>query len=273
MCPMRYQENTPGRRALYWALAVSLVIHLFVLLIPRHDPVGAQRLSPLEARIVPHQVADGVPETKVQAKLARKAPVPHRAMATSKPSVFSMATDRQWSVAERAEMNRFLEELDGEAKAAPPPALAQRALAMASEQARQSARQDEAENAVLELRPNTEPPDPFSLEMYLDGLIQRLNRSAAYVKNDPRASGIRPASLQFKLNPDGSLKSFTVLNAGDQAEQIAFIKSVIERSIPFSPFPSDIDKSARSLTMKICIRPVSSMGGSIGFSRADGRSC
>lgn len=271
MYRMRFQENSPERLALYWAIAVSLAIHVSILLIPRHDPAGAQRLPRLETRLVPRPPADEVPPARVQAKPVSKASARPRVMATAKRSGFSVAADPQWSAAERAEMSRFLDELDGEAKAAP--ALAQRSLAMAREQARQMARQDEAENAVLELRPNAPPPDPFSLEMYVDGLIRRLNRSATFVKNDPRAKGVRPASLQFKLNPDGSLKSFTVLNAGDQAEEIAFIKSVVERSIPFSPFPADIDKSARALTMKICIRPVAAGAGGVGFSRADGRAC
>jgi len=79
-------------------------------------------------------------------------------------------------------------------------------MAMAREQARQMARQDESGDATLELRPNEAPPDPFSLEMYVDALIKRLNRSAGFVKNDPRSKGIRPASVQFRLNPDGTLK-------------------------------------------------------------------
>jgi len=63
-----------------------------------------------------------------------------------------------------------------------------------------------------------------------------------------------------------------VLNAADQADEIAFIKSVIERSVPFSPFPPDIDKAARSLGVTICIRPGAGDAG-MGFSRTDGRGC
>lgn len=165
-------------------------------------------------------------------------------------------------------MNRFLEELDN----APKPTLAQRSIAIAGDYARNMARQDEAGAASLELKPNAAQPDPFSLSMYVDGLIKRLNRSAAYVKNDPRNKGIRTASVQFRINPDGTLKSFDVINEGDQADEVAYIRSVVERSIPFSPFPEDINKSARSLTMTICIRPAGS-GGGIGFSRASGRHC
>ena len=85
---------------------------------------------------------------------------------------------------------------------------------------------------------------------------------------------IRPASVQFRINPDGTLKSFSIINAGDQSEEIAFVKSVIEQSIPFLPFPADINKSARSLAMKICILPASSGDGGFGFTRATGgRGC
>ena len=106
-----------------------------------------------------------------------------------------------------------------------------------------------------------------------DSLITRLNRSASHVTKDPRSQGMHNASIQFRINPDGSLKSFVVLNAGDQAGEIAFIRSVVERSIPFATFPPDINKAARSLAMTICILP-SSNGGGFGFTRIpEGQGC
>ena len=107
--------------------------------------------------------------------------------------------------------------------------------------------------------------------MYVDSLIKKLNRSSSFVRNDPRSKGVRPAAVQFRLNPDGTLKSFVVLNAADQADEIAFIKSVVERSAPFSPFPADINKAARSLAMTICIFP--SNDGGMGFTKMNGRGC
>lgn len=169
-------------------------------------------------------------------------------------------------------MKRFLDELEEQAKAAPKPSLAQRSLAQAAELGRQQARRDEQGLLMLERRPDTPPPDPFSLDLYLDGIVRRLNRSAAFVRNDPRSRGVKPAAVQFRINPNGSLKSFAVLNAGDQQEEIAFIRSVVERSIPFAAFPPDIDRAARSLGVTICIQP--SHAGGFGFSRLpDGRAC
>ncbi|EXI77581.1 MAG: hypothetical protein AW10_03594 [Candidatus Accumulibacter appositus] len=169
-------------------------------------------------------------------------------------------------------MQHFLDDLEAEARPAARPELAQRSLAMARGQGRQQARNDEQGTAVLERLPNTPPPPPFSLDFYVDGVIKRLNRSAAFVRNDPRSKGMHLAAVHFRINPDGSLKTFKVLNAGDQQEEIAFIKSVVERAIPFAAFPADIARSARSLGMTICIRP--GHGGGFGFSRvADGSSC
>ncbi|HRF73777.1 MAG TPA: hypothetical protein PL117_13480 [Accumulibacter sp.] len=169
-------------------------------------------------------------------------------------------------------MNRFLDELASEAKTEARPSLAQRSLAMAREQSRQQVRQDMEGTAMLERRPNTPPPEPFSLDFYVDGVVKRLNRSAAFVRNDPRSKGVHLASVHFRINPDGSLKSFKVLNAGDQQEEIAFIKSVVERAIPFAAFPPDIARAARSLGVTICIAP--GAGGGFGFSRmADDRPC
>jgi hypothetical protein len=271
--PVMSFQNYPSESPLPWAITVSVLIHALILMVPRHEAASDKALPRLQARLAP-------PAEK-QVNAIKPAPSPKasksvrpRIMTTRGPSKMAVSAERTWSAAEKADMNRFLDGLDQEAKAAPKPTLAQRSMAMAREQARQLARQDESGDATLELRPNEAPPDPFSLEMYVDALIKRLNRSAGFVRNDPRSKGIRPASVQFRLNPDGTLKSFAVVNAGDQAEEIAFIKSVVEKSIPFSPFPPDINKSARSLAMKICILPGSSGQGGFGFSRATGgRSC
>jgi len=268
--------NYPSESPLPWAITVSVLLHALILMLPQRDIPSDQAAPRLQARLA-HPAEKQVNATKpVQPPKMAKTPNSRRPriMTTHRPSKMAIPANRKWSVAEKADMNRFLDELDGEAKAAPKPTLAQRSMAMAREQARQMARQDESGEATLELRPNAVQPDPFSLEMYVNGLIKRLNRSAAFVKNDPRNKGIRPASVQFRINPDGTLKSFSIINAGDQSEEIAFVKSVIEQSIPFLPFPADINKSARSLAMKICILPASSGDGGFGFTRATGgRGC
>lgn len=259
---------TPATRALRGALLLSLLLHAALLLVPRHEPASRPSAPRLEASLGPpaRAVEPAPPPRAASAKAARP-----RYMTAEKSRGPAVAASPQWSAAERAEMNRFLDELAGQARATPGPTLAQRSLAMAREQGRQIAQQDEAGTATLERRPNGPPVDPFSLEAYLDGLVRRLNRSAGFVRNDPRSKGVRSAAVQFRLNPDGSLKSFVVLNAGDQAEEIAFVKSVIERAVPFSPFPPDIDKAARSLGVIICIEPGS--GSGFGFSRTSGRNC
>jgi hypothetical protein len=274
MPPMFLHSLPPARRAPVFAFAASLLIHALVLLIPRHDPSGEPSPPRLEARLAKTAVPEAANTPPSPAKPAKTKPEQSRILTTNKPGKRSVAAAPQWSAAEKAEMNRFLDELDTQAKATPKPTLAQRSMAMAREQAMQQARQDAADGASLELRPNAAPPDPFSLEMYLDGLVKRLNRSATFVKNDPRNKGIRPAAVEFKLNPDGTMKSFKVVNEGDQAEEIAFVRSVVERSIPFSPFPADLNKAARGLTMRICILPPRAGEGGFGFSRTSpGRGC
>lgn len=276
MPPLGFLDKRAEQRALAWALALSLAIHAFFLLLPHQDPAGSE-LAPsrLEARLAPRARAEAVPPPVAQKKAspgksARPVARP-RILSTNKPGGPTVAVSPKWSAAEKAEMDGFLNELAGQARAVPKPTLAQRSLGMAREYGRQMAEQDEAGTATLERRPGGPPANPFSLELYLDGLVRRLNRSAAFVKNDPRNKGVRPAAVQFRLNPDGSLKSFVVLNAGDQADEIAFIKAVVEQSIPFSPFPPDIDRAARSLGVTICVQPGS--GGGLGFSRNSGRGC
>ncbi len=271
MPPMTNFDQSREQRLLLLAFAVSLAIHLAVLLVPRTERSGEQHAaSRLEARLAPSrkQVEPVVesPPTPAAAKTAKAKPKT-RIMTADK----SRSATPQWSVAQKAEMDGFLNELADQAKAAPKPTLAQRSMAMAREAGRQMAREDAAGDALLELRPNGPPANPFSLEMYLDGLVRRLNRSAGFVNNERRHRGVQTAAVQFRLNPDGSLKSFVVLNAADQGEEVAFIKAVIERSVPFSPFPPDIDRAARSLGVTICIRP--GQNSEPGFSRMSGSRC
>ena len=259
-------------RAPHLALAASLLIHLIILFLPAQAPTASLPASTrLQASLAPKPTPAPEPhETSEPAKPAGKAAKnPRSRVLTAAQSPSATPT---WTRAQKAEMDGFLNELSEQAKARPKPTLAQKAITSAREQGRQMARQDDREEALLELRPDGPAVNPFSLEMYLEGLVRRLNRSAGFVRNDPRSRGVRPASIQFRLNPDGSLKSFVVLNAGDQAEEIEFIRSVVQRAVPFSPFPPDIDKAARSLGVVICIRP--GIGeGSLGFTRMEGGRC
>lgn len=282
MLPIAPCPALPSRtRSLAWAVAASLAVHALVLFFPQKEPVsGRTTSSRLEASLSPRAQAEDrlrPPATLARApsrpaRSAVKASPRARVMMAPKAATPPVADAPRWSRAQKDEMNRFLDELAAEARAAPKPSLAQRSLAQARDLGREQAGQDEAGTTMLERRPNSPPPEPFSLDLYVDGIVKRLNRSAAFVRNDPRSRGVHTAAVQFRINPNGSLKSFTVLNAGDQHEEIAFIKSVVERAIPFAAFPPDIDRAARSLGVTICIQP--GRGGGFGFTRvADGRPC
>lgn len=256
----------------------SLVLHGLVLFVPtREKPAAGSRPLPrLEASLAPREPTPPAVEMSPPAPPAEKSvPAPSRPkkriLAVEKPRG-STARDStpKWSVAQKQEMDKFLNELGGQGKA---PTLAQRSLAMAHGIGRETpAQAGEAGGVSLESLPNSPPVDPFSLDFYVDGLLKKLNRSAAFVRNDPRAKGVKTASVQIRLNPDGSLKSFRVINAADQQEEIAFVKSVVERAVPFAPFPPDMRKSAGSLAMTICIRP-SRWDGGFGFMRNGGSDC
>ena len=272
------------------ALAASLLLHAAVLFFPEKEaalrPIASSRFDarlspssqPAAVKATPRRppttaAAPAKPPPRAAARPASRPPLP-RALSVPTPAGAAVRADApRWTAAEKQEMKRFLDELEAEARAAPKPSLAQRSLAQASELGRQQARREEQGLVMLERRPDTPPPDPFSLDLYLDGIVRRLNRSAAFVRNDPRTKGVRAAAVQFRINPNGSLKSFTVLNAGDQQDEIAFIRSVVERSIPFAAFPPDIDRAARSLGVTICIQPGRG-GDGFGFTRLpNGRAC
>ena len=262
------------------AIALSLLLHGLVLFVSRQPPESQDRPARrIEASLATPQVKPkpitppaAVPATTPAQQSPAKAPVRKKVLAVDKSKAHKTSPSKpEWSVAQKQEMNKFLKELEDPRQ--PPPDLAQRSLAMAREYGREQARHDESGEATLERLPNSPPVDPFSLEMYLDALVKKLNRSAGFVRNDPRSKGVKSALVQVKINPDGSLRSFKVLNAGDQQAEISFIKSVVEQAVPFAAFPADMRRSARSLGMMICIMPPSLSGG-FGFGRSpDGGKC
>ncbi|MGE5384522.1 MAG: hypothetical protein ACM3SV_01410 [Betaproteobacteria bacterium] len=265
--------TSPGFRPLHIAIAISLALHGLVLFLPRHDPKRAEPSGrpPLEATLSPplSKPAATVPPPPPAEPQPRTAPPDRKLLTVQRPRSQSRAP--RWSAAEKDDMDRFLKELDRNAKARPD--LAQRSLTMAREMGRHQAKQRLDEREIVEARPNAPPVDRLSLDFYLDGLVKKLNRSATFVKNDPRNRGTRTAAVLMRINPDGSLKSFKVLNAADQQEEIAFVRMVVERAVPFSAFPADLRQSAQSLGLVICVMPPSLSGG-IGFARTeDGRDC
>lgn len=276
-------QTSRKRRSLQLAIAASLLLHGIVALIPQQKPkteraatrleasFAAPAVKPQEAVPAPPMPPEPPARRSPPAKSAERRPV----LAMNKPKGKAASQPApKWTVAQKEEMNSFLRELERQPQASPRPGLAQRSLAMAREYGRQQARQEHEGSEILERLPNSEPPDPFSLEMYLDALVRKLNRSAGFVRNDPRTRGLKNAAVRVRLNPDGSLQSFRILNAGDQQEQIAFVRSVVEQSVPFAPFPADLRRSARALNMTICIQPAQSGGGGFGFSRIpDGKGC
>lgn len=273
---MSPQEPLRLQRSLFVAIALSLILHGVVLFAPLQTqrPASPPPMR-LEASLAPRAA---VPLTAVPPSVPSAEAVPakpqarKRILALDKPQGKTPSSvPPKWSVAQKEEMKSFLDDLGGQARAAP--SLAQRSRDMARGLGHEQAREGEEEGVSLERLPDSPPVDPFSLEMYLDGLVKKLNRSAAFVRNDPRAIGLRTALVQIRLNPNGSLKSFRVINAADQQDEIAFVKSVVEQAVPFAPFPADMRRSAGGLAMVICIKPAS-WSGSFGFTRnPDGRGC
>lgn len=249
------------------ALAISLVLHLLVLLIPARQPdAPARPAKRLQASLQPP--APKVEAVVPQAPAKHKAEKPGRRILAMKPSQATAPSFPVpvWSEAEKSEMNEFLAETAREAKARP--SLAQNALAMA----RHLGQQDEGEGETLERIPDSPPVDPLGLELYLDALVKKLNRSYAFVEDKRKKQGLKKAAVRVRLNPDGSLESLKVLNAADQQDEIAFIQAVVRQAAPFSPFPSDLKKSAKSLSMLICIKPPGD-GAGPGFTRSSGKGC
>lgn len=259
------------RPPLQLAWAISLALHAAILFVPRHAPPSAEgRRAVMQAHLPAAEPVEVPPVIAPGSRQKARSGKPVLAVAKDKGKVAARSVPPSWTAAEKSEMNRFLDEL-GPAKAAP--SLAQRSLAMAQQVAREQPRDGDGIGEVVERLPNSPPIDPFGLEMYMDGLVKKLNRSAAFVRNDPRTKGLRVASVLVRLNPDGSLNNFRILNAADQQDEVDFIRRVVEQAVPFSAFPGDIRRSAKTLSLLICIQPPRA-GSGFGFTRhAEGRGC
>ena len=261
------------------ALAASVTIHLALLLFKINTPPeilsGAERPpSKLDVRLAkpdraPQPAVTPQPAPPKQ-KLARTPRPPPRIQS---PPVVVAEAEKTWSQSEKNEMNRFLNELDTPPKPRSGAEIMRNALAMARTLAKEEEKGDELAEITQRLRAAN--IEPLNLELYYEALFRKLNRSAAMVKNNSRDVGTEVAVVRVVLNPNGSVKSFSILQAADQQGEIAYIKTVVERAAPFPAFPADIRKATDALILQICIQPKRFAAGSGPlFTRiARGQSC
>jgi len=276
------QQNFHTRRSIIVAIVVSLGLHLLVLFFPtRPLPETPHFVTRLEASLTRRPQATPAPPVASRSPPLVAPPeprsvagIPQRKVPRQRPAATLRALPQtpHWTTAEKDEMNRFLRELDDHAKTGPN--LAQRALAQARVIGRERTLGTNEKFESVERVPDSPPLDNYSLEMYFDSLLKKLNKSAAYVRNDRRSRGLKAAAVTIRIGPDGSLSSFRILNEADQQDEIAFIRSVVERAVPFAAFPPDIRRSAQSVGLLICVQPASASEAGFSFLRmADGVRC
>jgi hypothetical protein len=287
MPAMYASPSTPPPERIALAVLLSALVHgLILLLAPATQTGEGQPSPPLQARLAAPRPAPQRP-TPVPPAAPRMPSAPRSLARTparkaeSRPAILTARTPQpgrvaaaepKWSVAQKAEMGKFLDELAHDAQQAP--SLAERSLSMARNIGREQEQHGNDDTDVVERKPDSPPIDALSLDMYLDSLVKKLNRGAAFVKNDPRTRGVQSASVLVRIAPDGSLASFKVLRAGDQQAEIDFTHAVVKQAAPFAAFPPDIRRSANSLAMLICILPPTTEGGTFGFTRtSSGHGC
>lgn len=256
-----------ARKSIRIAVAVSLALHaaalFFHLLMPSQP--GGDEASPHKV-YAPFRAT--LPKRAQNAQLAPPTPT---SAAREKPVT---ARQRQTQARLLTSPNGKRSSASAAASAPPTPSgseLAARALAMARGIGRDeldggtdaySTQQDGKGKSI----------EPLSLQWYFDSFIKKLNRSAAFVKNDPRPKGRYKALVEIIVNKDGSLREYRILRAADQDAEIAYIKSVVDRAVPFAAFPPDIRAGAEFLSLRICIHPPGDSDGG-GFSRSSNGGC
>lgn len=280
-------RNARARKSLRLAALISLLLHAAVLFIgfssstPRsgsaenHGNSTRAALPGLIATFVrPAKPLPLVPPLRRRkaeplTTIGKRAGPPEKQAEQRKLTASNDAwKTRSWSSAERADMNKFLQGLSPQPKPPTGDELVQRSLAMARQFGRYP--QGEAGEETPERQTaNGKAVEPFSMEMYFDAFVRKLNRSAAFVPYATGVRGSRKALVRISLNADGSLKSYRVLRAADQGAVIDYIKRVVERASPFSAFPPDIRNVRDSLSILMCIYPAHAGEGG-GFSRSLG---
>jgi hypothetical protein len=270
-----------SRKPFQLALLLSLLVHVIALCLKIATPgvsdwitqSGEQQKKTAQSRLdiplappkksMPRVIPPHPAETPKTSKNAAR--TPREILAAPN----SLTSPRTWTRAQRDEMDNFLNELK---PATPPPPktgadMAQQALAMARQIGRQpqASEEDSAEQAT-----SSRAVEPFSLQMYFDAFIRKLNQSAAFIKDDPSSRGIHKALVKITLNPNGTLKSYRILRVGDQQKQIAYIKRVIDLASPFSPFPADIRDAMGAFSVFICIYPAREGESGGSFLRSSG---
>ena len=272
---MDFLDARPSRQLFYLTAFISLLVHLVVLLLPMAAPPAGkpqQRLSVRIARqaarqtLTPAPTAVLSPTQKSEPRQRKVTPASNKSIQTTPAFTSAAVEEPHYSQAERDDINNFLESLGPKAKIpADARSLNDRSLAMARDIGREFARQQgDAGGVSVERVPNSPPLDRFSLEFYLDSLVNKLNRNAKFMKR-PEEGGRQTAAIQLRINPDGTVKSLEVLNESDQKDEVEFIKRLLERSAPYSPFPPAMAVSAKSMAIVICIKP--GLSGDFGFSR------
>lgn len=274
---MKLKLPTQDKRFLL-ALGVSLAFHLALLFIqfakPPEPSTSASQKQPSELQVrLAQPQTPSPPPVLPQPEAPQPTKARRQTAQLPTPTTRTVEAQKTWSQAEKDEMSRFLNDLENESKPIKGKALAQKALAMARALGAQGEGDDEAAEIAQRLRAAN--VEPLNIELYYEALFRKLNRSAAMVKNKSREAGSRVAVVRVVLNQNGSVKSFTVLQAADQQIEIAYIKTVVERAAPFPAFPPEIRKATDAMILQICIQPKRySTGDGAFFSRMSrGQSC
>ena len=182
--------NARARKALWFPVAISLLLHAAVLAIRLSSPgpqraANANKTAPSRFDVV---IAKPVRVVPALPKIAPKQPsTPVKRLVQKKPGI--TVPQQTWSIAEHKEMDDFLNELATEPKP-PTPTLSQRAMAMARAIGRQ---QEHEEEESEQQSANARVVEPFSLQMYFDAFIRKMNQSAAFVKREPGTLGSHKA--------------------------------------------------------------------------------
>ncbi len=268
------QQALRERNRFRLAIAISVALHLLAMAVTIGPPHG-QPGRPFTARLTTREPPRPAEDQNAQlTKPTKRSKEPQRhVLAMPQNSNRAIAEPPpQWTVRQRNEMDQFLNELATEAKPLAGRSLEQRAKTMARSLPTPG---DDDEDSPQKVVPRMGAQvDRFTLEMYLDALTRKLNRTATMVRREHTERGARVAAVRVVLGKDGSVKRFKILYGADQQAEIDYINAVVHQAAPFAAFPQDLRDATDSFPIDICILPNRyGNGDGATFTRMNGRQC
>ncbi len=89
---------------------------------------------------------------------------------------------------------------------------------------------------------------------YQDAVASLLARSKRYPERAIKRRITGEATIRIELSPDGSLSNFQILRSTESTILDEELRAMVDRALPFPPFPSDLQRTSLTLVIPVAFR-------------------